>query len=223
MFWGSCSINMALLTELSRCPIPLKTATNHIWPPRNPSNDPLPILMLNSQSPCPAFHPPSSILYPPSSPAPPRRLARLLPPAPPSPGLPTPPPPWIGSGQAEQRPPLVLRCFRWNGGCRLGDSSVRSAMSIVETIRPRNKLRQERHGKERYQRDHGQALNHQPAAPDGAWRVPGGSCSINMALLTELSRCPVPLKTATNPKLTQNNLHLSKNPFWGVRGALPGH
>ena len=39
---------------------------------------------------------------------------------------------------------------------------------------------------------------HLHAAPDGAWMVFWGSSSINMALLTELSRSPIPLKTAKN-------------------------
>src|ERR1035437_4205743 len=42
------------------------------------------------------------------------------------------------------------------------------------------------------------ALNSSHAAPDGAWRAIWGSCSINIALLTELAQSLIPAKTALN-------------------------
>jgi hypothetical protein len=71
-------------------------------------------------------------------------------------------------------------------------------MSIAETVLDRNKLRQERHGNERYKRRRGPASKPKHAAPDGAWRVFWVSSSINMALLTELGRRPIAQKTAKN-------------------------
>ena len=65
------------------------------------------------------------------------------------------------------------------------------------------KLRQERHGVElcKYRDRH--ALNQTHAAPNGAWRVFRGSCSIDMALLTELSRTLFPLEAAKNRRVRQ--------------------
>ena len=69
-------------------------------------------------------------------------------------------------------------------------------MSIAETVLDCKKLRQERHGNERCQHRCGKALNRSHGAPDGAGMVFGGSGSITMALLTELSRISSPPKTA---------------------------
>ena len=69
-------------------------------------------------------------------------------------------------------------------------------MSIAETVLDCNKLRQERHEEARGQHRRDHALNLQHAAPDGARAVSRVSSSINMALLTELSRSRIPLKTA---------------------------
>jgi hypothetical protein len=64
---------------------------------------------------------------------------------------------------AKQPPPesrkTLLRCFRSNGGLASADSSVRSAMSIAETVLASNELRQERHGNERYEHGRSQAFN----------------------------------------------------------------
>jgi len=58
--------------------------------------------------------------------------------------------------------------FSCKGLSTQGRSSARSAMSIGETSPARNKLRQERHGKERHQHSRRRASNSKPAAPDGA-------------------------------------------------------
>jgi hypothetical protein len=71
-------------------------------------------------------------------------------------------------------------------------------MSIAKPSIARNKLRQERQGEERHQHSPGHAPNSRYAAPNGAWSVFRCSFSINMALLTELSPSPTPLKTAKN-------------------------
>jgi hypothetical protein len=91
-----------------------------------------------------------------------------------------------------------LRCFRWNGVLAPGHSSVRSAMFIAQPVLAQNKLRQERHGDERLRYRSGDALRSKHAAPDGACMVFRGSSAITMALLTELSPSPIPLKTAKN-------------------------
>jgi len=69
-------------------------------------------------------------------------------------------------------------------------------MSIAQTVLALSKLRQERHGDERLKQRRGRALSSEHAAPDEAWVVFDGSSSINTALLTELSRSLIPLRTA---------------------------
>ena len=80
-------------------------------------------------------------------------------------------------------------------------------MSIAQTVLALSKLHQQRHGDERLKQRRGRALSSEHAAPDGAWVVFDGSSSINMALLTELSRSLIPLRTAKNR----------------IRQVLPGH
>ena len=67
-------------------------------------------------------------------------------------------------------------------------------MSIAQTVLAPSKLRQERHVSS-LTRGRAGVCGAQPhAAPDGAWMGFRGACSINMALLTELSRSPIRLK-----------------------------
>ena len=69
-------------------------------------------------------------------------------------------------------------------------------MSIAQTGLAPSKLRQERHGNARHKQLRSRALRPKHAAPDGAWVVFDGSSSINMALLKELLRSSIQLKTA---------------------------
>jgi hypothetical protein len=69
-------------------------------------------------------------------------------------------------------------------------------MSIALIVLVPSKLRLERHVS-RFTRGHEVVCGAHPcAAPDGAWMVLPGVSSINVALLTELSRSPIPPKTA---------------------------
>src|ERR1039457_3888017 len=71
-------------------------------------------------------------------------------------------------------------------------------MSIAQTVLALSKVRPARHGDEGFKQRRGRALSSEHAAPDGAWVVFDGSSSINMALLTELSRSLIPLRIATS-------------------------
>src|ERR1035437_3615534 len=114
----------------------------------------------------------------------------------------------------------VLRCFRWNTMLACGNSSVRSAVSIAQAVLDYYKLRQERHGEEHHKSPCRHTLNSNHAAPDGAWMAFWGSCSINTALLTELSQSPIPPKTAKNlhrlHKLRGFNKLRGFTGFWAI-------
>jgi hypothetical protein len=69
-------------------------------------------------------------------------------------------------------------------------------MSVEQTVITPNKRRKERHEGERHEYDRDPESDSKRAAPDGAWIVFRGACSIDMALLTELSRGSTPWKTA---------------------------
>jgi hypothetical protein len=99
---------------------------------------------------------------------------------------------WKGS---ERRRQSKSCCLRWN---ETSESSVRSAMSIVETVLHRHKLRQERHGLEHRNCRTRRSLPAKHAAPDGAWTAPGVRF-YKHATPTELF-CPrlIPPETARN-------------------------
>ena len=106
--------------------------------------------------------------------------------------------------QGTARPTIPLHIgvhsyIQSNGVLAWGHSSVRSAMSIAQAVIGPSKLRQERHGEEDYLHNPGRALDPIHAAPDGAWMVFPCASSIDMALLSELSRCSIPPKTAKSP------------------------
>jgi len=98
----------------------------------------------------------------------------------------------------EEQAVKALRCFQCNGVLAREHSSVRSAMSIVETVLAWEKLRQERHGNECCQHRCSSALYLKRAAPHGALIVFGGSRSITMALLSELSWRPIRAQLTKN-------------------------
>lgn len=64
-------------------------------------------------------------------------------------------------------------------------------MSIAQRVLAASKLRQERHGGQRCQHGRGHDFGSQHAAPTGAWMVFWGRYSIDMVLLTELSRSAI--------------------------------
>ena len=99
-----------------------------------------------------------------------------------------------------------------------GYSSVRSAMSIAQTVLARSKLRQERHVPSSTRGHDGVCGAHLHAAPDGAWMGSRGASPISMALLTELSRCP--MKTAKNLQQTVRPATYSLFPL--ARGSPAG-
>jgi hypothetical protein len=59
-------------------------------------------------------------------------------------------------------------------------------MSIAEIVLAGNKLRQKRHGNERYKHRRSHAFNAKHAARDGAWMACRGSSSITLPLLMEV-------------------------------------
>jgi hypothetical protein len=71
-------------------------------------------------------------------------------------------------------------------------------MFIAYAVRVSFELRQERHVEGNCAHRLGGPLNPKHAAPDGAWMVLRDWSSIIMALLTELSRSPIPPKTGEN-------------------------
>ena len=78
-------------------------------------------------------------------------------------------------------------------------------MFIAQIALAPSKLRQERHQRGRHKHGQGFALSSNHAAPDGAWRTFWGWPALNMALLMELSRSPIHLKTAGS----------QAQPLWG--------
>src|ERR1035437_8602278 len=94
-----------------------------------------------------------------------------------------------GWKESERRRQAKSCCSRW---AETSESSVRSVMSIVQTVLHRHKLRQEQHGLEhRNYRTRG-SLPAKHAAPDGAWMASGGLGCYKHATPTELL-CPGPL------------------------------
>ena len=85
-----------------------------------------------------------------------------------------------GSRGPKGRPQSKSCCLRRN---ETSGSSGRSAMSIVEAVFHRHKLRQERHGPapRNYRTRRSLAAKH--AAPAGAWMASGDSVATNMPLL----------------------------------------
>jgi hypothetical protein len=71
-------------------------------------------------------------------------------------------------------------------------------MSIAQNALAPSKLRLERQVLNLTGGRDGVYGAHPHAAPDGAWLMFRGSSSINMALLAELSRSTIPVKTAKN-------------------------
>ena len=69
-------------------------------------------------------------------------------------------------------------------------------MSIAQIILARSKLRLERHVSRFTRGREGVCGAHPHAGPDGAWMVLRAGSSINVALLAELSRSPIPPNTA---------------------------
>ena len=69
-------------------------------------------------------------------------------------------------------------------------------MSIAQIVLAQSKLRLERHVSRLTRGHEGVCGAHPYGAPDGAWMVLPGASSINVAILTELSRSAIPPKTA---------------------------
>ena len=95
--------------------------------------------------------------------------------------------------------------YWWNGVRALGHSSGRGAMSIAQIVLAPSRLSLERHVSSLTRGHEGVCGAHRHAAPNGAWMVLRGAATINMALLTELSRSPIP----PGPALAAGEAHLT--------------